>query len=119
MSQFCRTKATKKLTEEEAYRVMSQVLCGVKYLHIKGVSHRDLKLTNILINSQGKVKIIDFGFASNRSEKLSSYCGTPSYMAPEIVERRSYWGKQVDMWALGVILYKLLTAQYAFGSRMV
>lgn len=95
---------------------MSQVLSGVKYLHSKGVSHRDLKLTNILINSQGKVKIIDFGFASNRSEKLSSYCGTPSYMAPEIVERRSYWGKQVDMWALGVILYKLVTALYAFGS---
>ncbi len=92
------------------------ILSAIKYLHAKNICHRDLKLTNILVDRDHKVKIIDFGFADNTGRALHAYCGTPSYMAPEIIHKREYRGKEVDIWALGVILFKLLTGEYAFGS---
>jgi serine/threonine protein kinase len=117
LSQYCRSKNSKKLSEQEAYLIFIQLLLAVKYLHSKGIYHRDLKMTNVLIDDKRTIKLIDFGFADNRDQELTSYCGTPSYMAPEIVEKRGYRGKHVDMWALAVILFKLLTGEYAFGSR--
>lgn len=116
LSQYCRTKTSKKLDEIETFFVFSQLLSALYYLHQKGIYHRDLKMTNVLIDEQRNVKLIDFGFSDNRDQELHSYCGTPSYMAPEIVEKRGYRGKHVDIWALGVIVFKLLTGEYAFGS---
>lgn len=77
-------------------------------MHSKQICHRDIKLDN-LIYYKGQVKIIDFGFASSCKEKLKVYCGTPSYMLPEIVARREYCGMEADMWACGVALYTILT----------
>ena len=74
-------------------------------------------MTNILINEEEKVKIIDFGFAAKTDDRLDLYCGTPSYMSPEIVQKFKYLGKPVDIWALGVVLFKLLTGLYAFGGK--
>jgi serine/threonine protein kinase len=74
-------------------------------------------MTNILINRDGLVKIIDFGFSCPAFEKLRMYCGTPSYMAPEMVMKRSYRGMPMDIWALAVVLFKLLTGEYAFGGK--
>lgn len=90
---------------------------AIDYCHTKGVSHRDLKLDNILINHEGVIKLIDFGFAvrkMNDDDKISDFCGTPSYMCPEIVQRQPYDGFKADIWALGVLLYRLLNGRYPF-----
>lgn len=83
------------------------------------MAHRDLKLDNILIEEGKTIKIIDFGFSvlSNPSQKLKIFCGTPSYMAPELTQKREYDGKAVDMWALGVLLFVLLTGSFPFRGH--
>ena len=94
---------------------------AVLYMHSRNICHRDLKLDNILIEDETKmIKIIDYGFGvvvnGNRGH-LKIFCGTPSYMAPEIVRRDdSYEGKPVDMWALGVLLYVMLTGGLPFRA---
>lgn len=117
ISGFCRTRPSKKLSENEAKFVFKQIALGVKHIHEFNYCHRDLKMTNILIDSSGLVKIIDFGFACPSKEKLKMYCGTPSYMAPEMVMKKSYYGQAMDIWALGVVLFKMLTGEYTFGSK--
>lgn len=117
LNHFCRQFNGKRLNEEQAYAVFSQISVGVKYMHDHDVGHRDLKLTNILIDDEYTVKIIDFGFACEAREKHKMYCGTPSYMAPEIIEKKMYYARPVDIWSLGVVLFKLLTGEYAFGGK--
>lgn len=117
LSALCRMRPKKKLSDNEARYVFKQVVLGVKHIHDNDFCHRDLKMTNILINSNGLVKIIDFGFACKSKNHHSMYCGTPSYMAPEMVMKRQYLGQPLDVWALGVVLYKLLTGEYAFGGE--
>lgn len=116
LNHFCRQFNGKRLNEEQSYAVFSQIVKGVKYMHEHNVAHRDLKLTNILIDEEYTVKIIDFGFACEANERHKMYCGTPSYMAPEIVEKKLYFPKPTDIWSLGVVLYKLLTGDYIFGG---
>lgn len=118
LNHFCRQFNGKKLNEEQAYAVFSQIARGVKYMHDMGVAHRDLKLTNILIDEEYTVKIIDFGFACEAKERHKMYCGTPSYMAPEIVEKKLYFSRPTDIWSIGVVLFKLLTSEYVFGGTL-
>lgn len=105
------------MDEEEGREIFSQIINGVRQIHELGYCHRDLKVTNMLINSDGVVKIIDFGFACEAKGKLNMYCGTRSYMPPELVNKFQYYGKPMDMWALGVVLYKLLVGDYPFGGK--
>lgn len=86
------------------------------HLHSINVVHRDIKLDNVLIEEGSRaVKLIDFGFSVIVSQqKLKVFCGTPSYMCPEIVRKKDYDGKPVDMWALGVLLYVMLTGTFPF-----
>ena len=90
---------------------------GVKYLHGVGICHRDLKLENILIDDRNNVKIIDFGFSVCTAEKLRMFCGTPSYMAPEIIQKKEYQGQKTDIWALGIILFVMLTGNFPFKGQ--
>ncbi len=81
------------------------------------VCHRDIKLDNVLIEDKNNmIKLIDFGFAAfcSPTQKLKIFCGTPSYMAPEIVQKKEYDGKCVDIWALGVLLFAMLTGTFPF-----
>ena len=72
-----------------------------------------------MVNENYDVKIIDFGFSlfTTKSKKLNLHCGTPSYMAPELVAKKDYLGSPVDVWALGVLLYKMLTGYYPFNGK--
>lgn len=77
-----------------------------------------MKLDNILYCADSKkVKIVDFGFASSNKDLLKVFCGTPSYMAPEIVNKKEYRGDRADMWACGVVMYVMLTGYFPFKSQ--
>lgn len=109
---------TRNVDLQESNKIFKQILSTVQYCHSLGVVHRDLKPSNILIDASKKVKIIDFGFASLKGDfQLKLYCGTPEFMAPELIERKPYDGQKVDMWALGVILHFILTKKYPFVGR--
>ena len=91
------------------------MVLAIESVHKLNYIHRDLKPENIMYNPRThQVKIIDFGFACISKEKLRVFCGTPSYMSPEIVRKHEYDGKPVDMWALGVLLYVMLTGTFPF-----
>jgi tRNA A-37 threonylcarbamoyl transferase component Bud32 len=106
----------KLISENKARNIFKQIVQGVNYMHEKGFSHRDLKFSNILINDYGVIKLVDFGFACESLSRQKIFCGTPSYMPPELVKRKDYYPLYVDLWCLGVILYKLLTSNYPFGA---
>mmetsp|Transcript_640 Transcript_640/g.382 ORF Transcript_640/g.382 Transcript_640/m.382 type:complete len:175 (-) Transcript_640:458-982(-) len=91
------------------------MLDSLEYMHNKQVVHRDLKLENILIDSDLNMKIADFGFASYKNvHDLTSYRGTMTYMAPEIKEGKHYDGTQADVFSLGVILFILVQGIFPF-----
>ncbi|XP_072290965.1 serine/threonine-protein kinase H1 homolog [Eucyclogobius newberryi] len=117
---FDRIIARGSFTERDATRVLQMVLDGVKYLHTLGITHRDLKPENLLYYHPGadsKIIITDFGLANSRKKGdeclMKTTCGTPEYIAPEILVRKPYTNA-VDMWALGVISYILLSGTMPF-----
>ena len=111
-------KQRKRLHEDEARHVFCQLSKAVEYMHSLNIIHRDIKLENVLVDRHRNMKLIDYGFSVYvRDKKLHIFCGTPSYMAPEIVQRREYWGKPVDVWSLGVLLYACLCGCFPFTAR--
>jgi len=97
-------------SEADAQKVVMTLAMVVKYIHDKDIVHRDLKPENILLTDdtdQAQIKIADFGFARPVGGGLGTACGTPGYVAPEIINGKPY-GKSVDIWSLGVIIYILL-----------
>ncbi|KAF9352027.1 hypothetical protein BGX34_000223 [Mortierella sp. NVP85] len=114
-------KDMNKFSEPQARHVLRQLLEGVKYLHDHGIVHRDLKLENILVMDAKtlSIKISDFGLANVIDEYcfLNTVCGTPSYVAPEILRREEY-GRPVDMWSLGVMLYIFLCGFPPFSDDL-
>jgi len=94
---------------------LNQMCEVVGYMQGKGVVHRDLKLENILVDDQMNLKVADFGFATYKKiNKLQSYRGTMTYMAPEIKEGKVYDGKQIDMFSIGVILFIIIQGIFPF-----
>lgn len=87
-----KSQQNRKLPEDYVKQIMRQLVSILAYLHAKQVTHRDVKLENIIVNQKGVLKLIDFGFccAFKEDTLLSIYCGTPSYMAPEIVQKRPH-----------------------------
>jgi serine/threonine protein kinase len=111
-------KMRKRLGEDEARRIFQQLALSLEYLHSKDIVHRDVKLENVLFDGEKNCKLVDFGFSVYvRDKKLKIFCGTPSYMAPEIVQRTEYLGKPVDIWSLGVVLYALLCGCFPFTAK--
>lgn len=112
-------KSKRRLTEEESKKIFFQLVQAVDHLHQHCVIHRDIKLENVLFDKNKDIKLIDFGFStvSPDGKKLRVFCGTPSYMAPEIVRRTEYEGKPVDMWGLGILLYALLCGCFPFRAK--
>ncbi|KAI9228652.1 MAG: kinase-like domain-containing protein [Piptocephalis tieghemiana] len=122
---FDRVVKRGRLTEPEARSVFLQLLGAIKYLHDRNITHRDLKPENIMMcDPQGwKIKVTDFGLAKLVGENrfLSTLCGTPNYVAPEVlhpVAKERAYGKAVDMWSLGVILYIMLCGFPPFSEEL-
>lgn len=115
-------KKRKKLTPKEVRYFMLQLLSGVEYMHSNKVIHRDLKMGNIFLNSNMEMKIGDFGLAAKLEfieEKKRTMCGTPNYIAPEIVEGIVGHSYEVDVWSIGVICYAMLYGRPPFETNEV
>ena len=102
--------------EKMANKIFYQLYDALCYLHNKNITHRDIKTENILLDSHMNIKLIDFGLATTyeRGEKLKSFCGSPSYLAPEVVLRKKYDPELVDVWCLGIALYIMYEARIPF-----
>ncbi|KAK1333040.1 hypothetical protein QTO34_006573 [Cnephaeus nilssonii] len=107
------------LSERQARAAFRQVVSALQYCHRRGIAHRDLKPDNILLDEDGTVKLADFGFGRRVSDdsKLSTFCGTFYYMAPEVLRQEPYDGRKADVWSLGVTLYRTVTGTVPFQGQ--
>jgi serine/threonine protein kinase len=98
----------RKLKESVAKVAMKQILDGLYHIHSKSILHRDIKLDNILLTSSGDIKICDFGVSKlmTKGRRIKEQCGTPAYIAPEILREEGYEGFAVDIWSSGGIIFK-------------
>ncbi|KHG25492.1 CBL-interacting serine/threonine-protein kinase 21 [Gossypium arboreum] len=109
----------KKLSEPEGRKVFQQLIDAVDHCHGKGVYHRDLKPENLLLDSKGNLKVTDFGLSALRKpgDMLTTACGSPCYVAPELLANKGYDGAAADIWSCGVILFELLAGYLPFDDR--
>jgi len=109
----------RQLKEDVAKSVFKQLIDGLAYCHSKAILHRDIKLDNILLAWNGEIKICDFGVSKTvkRGEKMTEQCGTPAYIAPEILLDRGYEGFSIDIWSAGVVLYAMLYGTVPFKAN--
>mmetsp|Transcript_29235 Transcript_29235/g.46608 ORF Transcript_29235/g.46608 Transcript_29235/m.46608 type:complete len:367 (-) Transcript_29235:399-1499(-) len=107
-----------QLTEEKARRTFQQLIAALDHCHAHNIVHRDLKPENILMDHDGNVKLADFGFSAKigEGELLSESCGSPNYVAPELLKKKRSYRFEVDIWSCGVILYALLCRQLPFDE---
>jgi fused-like protein len=111
----------KRLPEKTVQQIAKQLVRALHYLHSNRIIHRDMKPQNVLIGSNGRIKLCDFGFAramSNNTIVLTSIKGTPLYMSPELVKEQPYDASS-DLWSLGVILYELYVGQPPFYTNSI
>ncbi|KAL1213287.1 CBL-interacting serine/threonine-protein kinase 15 [Cardamine amara subsp. amara] len=111
--------STGKVREDVARKYFQQLVRAVDYCHSRGVCHRDLKPENLLLDEQGNLKVSDFGLSALADSRrqdglLHTTCGTPAYVAPEVISRKGYDGFKADVWSCGVILFVLLAGYLPF-----
>lgn len=111
-----------KLSEDAARKYFQQLIGAVEYCHSRGVYHRDLKPENLLLDENETLKVSDFGLSALAESKrqdglLHTACGTPAYVAPEVLSRKGYSGAKADVWSCGVILFVLVANYLPFHDR--
>ena len=107
------------LEEKRALKIFIQIVKAIEYCQNKNICHRDIKLENVLTLKDDVIKIIDFGFAvkTNKETYQTLLCGSPSYMAPEIVKKEKYIAQYSDIWSLGILLYSMLFGRFPFKGK--
>ncbi|KAG8372587.1 hypothetical protein BUALT_Bualt12G0081500 [Buddleja alternifolia] len=108
-----------RLREEAARNYFQQLISAIDFCHSRGVYHRDLKPENLLLDEEGNLKVTDFGLSAfsdhlRQDGLLHTTCGTPAYVAPEVIGKKGYDGAKADIWSCGVILYVLLAGFLPF-----
>eukprot|EP00831_Metopus_contortus_P077954 TRINITY_DN7442_c0_g2_i3.p1 TRINITY_DN7442_c0_g2~~TRINITY_DN7442_c0_g2_i3.p1 ORF type:complete len:396 (-),score=49.89 TRINITY_DN7442_c0_g2_i3:696-1883(-) len=112
----------KRLTELEVQCYLVQLINGLKYLHAHRVIHRDLKLGNLFLTDKMEEKVADFGLATKlefEGDRKRTICGTPNYIAPEVIDGKQGHSYEVDLWSTGVIIYTLLIGKPPFETSDV
>jgi serine/threonine-protein kinase SIK3 len=110
----------KRLSEREAKTIFRQIVAAVHYSQVNHIVHRDIKVENLLLDSNWQIKLADFGFSSffKDGELLDVFCGSPPYCAPELYLAKLYDGPKVDIWSLGVVLYVLVCGYLPFEAHV-
>eukprot|EP01119_Soliformovum_irregulare_P004419 TRINITY_DN15412_c0_g1_i1.p1 TRINITY_DN15412_c0_g1~~TRINITY_DN15412_c0_g1_i1.p1 ORF type:complete len:257 (+),score=52.76 TRINITY_DN15412_c0_g1_i1:219-989(+) len=108
------------LTEVMAREIFKQLMDAVLHMHSKGVAHRDLKLDNVMVDSEGNVRVIDFGFCKTGG---ASHCtdrvGSIEYTAPEMFSKKPYNGYSADVYSIGIILFTLLCGHFPYSKEEI
>ena len=106
------------LREQDSKFIFKQIVYGLSHIHCRSVIHRDIKLDNILLDCEKGVKICDFGVSKiiKKGQIIKEQCGTPAYLAPEIIVDTGYEGYFVDIWSLGVLLFAMLCGTVPFKA---
>ncbi|CAL8101184.1 unnamed protein product [Calicophoron daubneyi] len=112
---FSHLRRRGRFNEHTARFYASQVVLALEYLHFLDIVYRDLKPENILLDRQGYIKIADFGFVKQIHHRTYTLCGTPEYLAPEVIKSKGYT-KAVDWWALGVLIFEMLAGHPPFNA---
>ncbi|KAH8393515.1 hypothetical protein KR200_003710 [Drosophila serrata] len=111
------------LREIHAAPLLKQLLLAVKHMHSLGYVHRDIKAENVLLLSEDRLKLADFGFSTQlingANQKLDTFCGSPPYAAPELFSDDHYIGAPVDVWALGILLYFMVVGNMPFRAPTI
>lgn len=116
---FFHLSREKKFTEDRTRFYSAEIISGVEYLHKAGVIYRDLKPENLLLNAQGHIIMTDFGLSKegliDKNSTTTTFCGTPEYLAPEIIQGKDYT-KAIDWWSVGTLIFEMLTGLPPFYS---
>eukprot|EP01116_Phalansterium_solitarium_P018549 TRINITY_DN494_c0_g1_i1.p1 TRINITY_DN494_c0_g1~~TRINITY_DN494_c0_g1_i1.p1 ORF type:complete len:342 (+),score=70.55 TRINITY_DN494_c0_g1_i1:226-1251(+) len=110
---FSHLRRAQRFSPETARFYAAEVIVGLDYLHSLDIIYRDLKPENLLLDAAGHIKIADLGFAKHVTDRTYTVCGTPDYLAPEIILNRGY-GKAVDWWAVGILIFEMLAGYPPF-----
>uniref|UniRef100_A0A915PLM1 Protein kinase domain-containing protein n=1 Tax=Setaria digitata TaxID=48799 RepID=A0A915PLM1_9BILA len=115
---FSYLRNVQRFTCKTARFYACEVILALEYLHSKNIAYRDLKPENLMLTGCGHLKLTDFGFAKIISDKTNTLCGTPEYLAPEVIEGKSY-NLAVDWWSLGILNYEMLVGEPPFQGDTI